>query len=120
MSQPPRCLVAGSAGAADAGVSLPRAATFAGDRGCATGGATAGAAGDGAAAMTGCTVGAVSLRTVDTEGFGEDAQASAAGGGTGATAGLGGAAVTGVAGAGAKGGSLLTVGIVVTLAGLET
>src|SRR5262245_7594570 len=115
MSQPPRCLVTGSAGA---GVSLPRVASFAGDRGCATGGATVGGAGNGATAATGCTASAVSLRTVDTESFGEDAPA--AGDGTGATEGIGGAAATGAAGAGAKGGSLLTVGMVVTLAGLET
>src|SRR5215471_1837057 len=111
MSQPLRCLVTGSAGA---GVSLASAATFVGDRGCATGGATVGGAGGGTAAATGCVAGAVSLR------IGEDGQAAPAGGGAGATAGLAAVAATGAAGAGANGGSLLTVEIVVTLAGLDT
>ena len=101
-------------------MSLASAATFAGDRGCATDGSTVGEAGGGTAAATGCVAGAISLRTVDTEGFGEDGQTAAAGGGAGATAGLAGAEATGAAGAGANGGSLLTVEMVVTLAGLET
>src|SRR5262249_61505178 len=117
MSQPLRCLVTGSAGA---GVSLASAATFVGDRGCATGGATVGGADGGTAAATGCVAGAVSLGIVDTEGFGEDGQAAAAGGGAGATSGLAAVAATGAAAAGANGGSLLTVEIVVTLAGLDT
>src|SRR5262249_59933860 len=117
MSQPLRCLVTGSAGA---GVSLASAATFVGGRGCATGGATVGGAGGGTAAATGCVAGAVSLGIVDTEGFGEDGQAAAAGGGAGATSGLAAVAATGAAAAGANGGSLLTVEIVVTLAGLDT
>ena len=62
----------------------------------------------------------VSLRTVVTEGFGEDGQVAAAGGGAAATGGLGGAAAKGAAGEGAVGGSLLTVERVVTLVGLET
>src|SRR6516164_1103997 len=106
MSQPLRCLVTGSAGAAGAGVSLPRAATF--------------ATGGGAAAASACIAGAVSLRTVDAEGFGEVGQVAAAGGGAGSTEGAGGAAATGAAGAGANGGSLLTVEMVVMLAALET
>src|SRR5262245_56025043 len=111
MSQPLRCLVTGSAGA---GVSLASAATSVGDRGCATGGATVGGAGGGTAAATGCVAGAVSLR------IGEAGQAAPAGGGAGAIAGLAAVAATGAAGAGANGGSLLTVEIVVTLAGLDT
>src|SRR5215471_3715748 len=114
MSQPLRCLVTGSAGAAGAGVSLPRATTFA------TGGATVGAAGGGAAAASACIAGAVSLRTVDAEGFGEVGQVAAAGDGAGSTEGAGGAAAMGAAGAGANGGSLLTVEMVVTLAALAT
>src|SRR5262249_50118632 len=101
MSQPLRCLVIGSAGA---GVSLASAATFVGDRGCAAGGGTGGGAGGGPAAAAGWVAGAVS--------FG--------GGGAGATAGLAAVAATGAEGAGANGGSLLTVEIVVTLAGLDT
>src|SRR5262249_60275608 len=99
MSQPLRCLVTGSAGA---GVSLASAATFVGDRGCATGGATFGGAGGGTAAATGCVAGAVSLR------IGEDGPAAPAGGGAGATGGLGAGGATGAAGGGAKCGWLLT------------
>src|SRR5690242_16678095 len=116
MSQPLRCLVAGSAALAGVGVSLSRAATFVAGRGC----TTVGGAGGGTAAATACIAGAVSLRTVVTEGFGEDGQVAAAGGGAAATGGLGGAAAKGAAGAGADGGSLLTVERVVTLVGLET
>ena len=117
MSQPVRCLVTGSAGAAGGGVSLPRAATFAGDRGCTTGGAAAGGAGGGTAAATDCVAGAGSLRIVVIEGFAGDGQAAAARGEAGAAAVLAGA---GAVGAGANGGSLLTVEMVVTLSGLET
>src|SRR4029079_10827680 len=105
MSQPLRCLVTGSAAAAGAVVSLPRAATFVAGRGC----GTVGGAGGGTAAATACIAGAVSLRTVVTEGFGEDGQVTAAGGEAAA------AAPKGAAGAGADGGSLLTVERVVTL-----
>ena len=118
MSQPARCLVTGSAGAAGGGVSLPRAATFAGDRDSTTGGATAGGAGGGTAAATDCVTGAGSLRIVVIEGFAGDGH-TAARGEAGAAAVLVGAA-TGAAGARADGGSLLTVEMVVTLAGLET
>ena len=104
----------GSAAAAGAGASLPRAATFAGDRGCA--GCATGDGEDRCGRSYGCThLGHDHLRYGWGRLIADRGRRSFAA--EGQTAGARGGAATG---AGSSGASLRTVEMVVTLTGLET